>query len=336
MDHLQVSDPKQIGEIAIRGRLGNGGMGRVYFGVTDDGDPVAVKVIRDDLLGRAEVRARFARELDALRSVQSPHLAALLAASDDDDERPWLALEYIRGLSLKELIETRGPLSVEQTAILGLLLTKALADIHAAELLHRDLKPGNILMGREGPKVIDLGLAAFAGGPTDLTGSAAHLGTPACMSPEQINTPRQLTAATDVYALGASLLYVLTKHFPYQDQVVVALLLKISDPNVPPDLRGVPDSFEPLLRRMLAADPADRPTVPELHTRFEQLVGPQQSAAIRNLAITTYVERDTDPSEPEPLRRPPRRDLSAVAPPGSVLHRLSERLRNNYASTARF
>ncbi|MEV6769689.1 serine/threonine-protein kinase [Nocardia sp. NPDC051030] len=336
MERLKSTDPKRIGGVAIRGRLGNGGMGRVYFGVTGDGDPVAVKVIRDELLGRTEVRARFARELDALRSVQSPHVAPLLAASDESEERPWLAIDYIRGLSLKELIEERGPLGAEQTATLGLLLTKALADIHAAELLHRDLKPGNILMGREGPKVIDLGLAAFLEGPTDLTTSEARLGTPVCMSPEQINTPRELTAATDVYALGSTLLYVLTKHFPFQDQVALVLLHKISSPNTQPDLGGVPESFEPLLRRMLAFDPAARPAVSELHSWFEQMVGNQLSTAIRNLAVTTYVERDTDPAEQIPPRKPPRKDLSTVAPPGSVIHRLAERLRNNYASTARF
>ncbi|MFE3797533.1 serine/threonine-protein kinase [Nocardia tengchongensis] len=336
MERLKDADPKRIGAVAIRGRLGNGGMGRVYFGVTDDGDAVAVKVIREDLLGRDEVRGRFARELDALRSVQSPHVASLLAASDEDEEKPWLAIEYIRGLNLKELIEERGPLGAEQTAILGLLLTKALADIHAAELLHRDLKPGNILMGREGPKVIDLGLAAFLDGPTDLTSSQFPLGTPACMSPEQITTPRSLTAAVDVYALGATLMFVLTGRFPFHDRVAIALMHKITDPTTPPDLSGVPEPFEPFLRRMLAFDPAARPAVTELHDWFTQLIGGQVPPAIGNLAVATYVERDSDPLEPTPPQRPQRKDLSSFAPPGSVIHKLAERLRTNYASTARF
>ncbi|MGW4244584.1 serine/threonine-protein kinase [Nocardia sp. NPDC004722] len=336
MERLKDTDPKRIGDVAVRGRLGNGGMGRVYFGVTDDGDPVALKLIREDLLGREEVRARFARELDALRSVQSPHVATLLTASDEEEERPWLAIEYIRGLSLKELIETRGPLDADQTAVLGLLLTKALDDIHAAGLLHRDFKPGNILMGREGPKVIDLGLAAFMEGPTDLTGSQAHLGTPVCMSPEQITTPRHLTAAADIYALGATLMYVLTRHFPFQDKAAPTLLYKISDPKTLPDFSGVPESFEQILHRMLAFDPAARPPVSELHAWFTQLIGNRLPAAIRNLAVSTYVERESDPPEPTPPPRPHRKDLSTFAPPGSVIYQLAERLRTNYASTARF
>ncbi|MEU1982517.1 serine/threonine-protein kinase [Nocardia sp. NPDC019395] len=335
MQPLKSTDPKQIGPIAIRGLLGYGGMGRVYFGLTGDAEPVAVKVIREDLLGREEVRARFFRELDALRSVQGPQIAALLDASDETDERPWIAIEYIRGLTVKELVETRGCLSLEHAATLGLLLAKALADIHAAELLHRDLTPGNVLMSREGPKVIDFGLAAFADGPSDLTGSAAHLGTPPCMSPEQVNSPRQISTASDVYSLGATLLYSLTGHYPYRDRVTAARLLKISDPNSPPDLDGLPDQFEPLVRRMLAHEQADRPTVPEVRAWCERLVGSQVNAAIRSLAVGNYVERETDPEQAAPPKPVPK-DLSAVAPPGSVIHRLAERLRREYAATARF
>ena len=185
-------------------------MGRVFYGMTDDYEPVAVKVIRDDLAGRAEVRARFAREMDALRTVQSPYVAALVDASGEDEERPWLAVEYVRGLSLKEFVETRGPLGADNAATLGMLLAGALEDIHEAGLVHRDLKPGNILLGRDGPKVIDLGLVAFAEGPTDLTRTDSAIGTPACMSPEQAGRPKEVTAATDVYALGATLVAVLT------------------------------------------------------------------------------------------------------------------------------
>ncbi|WP_156370675.1 serine/threonine-protein kinase [Nocardia arizonensis] len=335
MQPLKSTDPKQIGPITIRGLLGYGGMGRVYFGVTDDAQPVAVKVIREDLLGREEVRARFFRELDALRSVQGPHIAALLDASDESADQPWIAIEYIRGLTLKEVVETRGCLSAEHAATLGLLLAKALADIHAADLLHRDLTPGNILMSREGPKVIDFGLAAFADGPSDLTGSTAHLGTPPCMSPEQVNSPRQISTASDVYSLGATLLYALTGHYPYRDQVTAARLLKISDPNSPPDLDGLPTRFEPLVQRMLAHEPADRPTVSEVRAWCEQFVGNHVIAAIRDLAVGSYVERDTDP-EQSPPRKPAPKDLSTVAPPGSVIHRLAENLRREYAATARF
>jgi len=145
---LERSDPVRLGSITLRGRLGSGGMGRVYYGLTDDYEPVALKVIREDLAGRAEVRARFARETDALRTVQSPQVAALIDASDEDADQPWLAVEYVRGLNLKEYIDSRGPLDPQQAATLGALLAGGLGDIHRAGLLHRDFKPGNVLLGR--------------------------------------------------------------------------------------------------------------------------------------------------------------------------------------------
>lgn len=160
-------------------------MGRVYYGVTDDREQVAVKVIRADLIDRDEVRERFARETEALRTVQGAHIASLVDASEADEEQPWLAMEFVRGLTLKEFVTDRGALSVEQAAALGVLLADALRDVHAAGLLHRDLKPANVILGRDGPMVIDLGLVAFAEGPSDLTTSTATLGTPACMAPEQ-------------------------------------------------------------------------------------------------------------------------------------------------------
>jgi len=339
VEPLDPSDPRRIGAVSIQGRLGSGGMGRVFYGVTDDYEPVAVKVIREELAGRADVRARFARELDALRTVQSPYVAALVDASDEDEEQPWLAVEYVRGLNLREFVETRALLGVENAATLGMLLASALRDIHAAGLVHRDLKPGNVLLGRDGPKVIDLGLVAFAEGPTDLTRSDAALGTPACMSPEQVSRPKEVTAATDVYALGATLLFALTKHYPYKGETVLALFTQITNPEVAPNLDGLPVEFRPLVSAMLAHDPEARPTVEEAYERLKELAtadGVAPSVAVRRLVVASYVERNDDPPEPAPWRRRRRRDLSEFVVPGSVVAALAERLRSAYAATARF
>ncbi|MCT9934552.1 serine/threonine protein kinase [Planotetraspora sp. A-T 1434] len=339
VDPLDRSDPRRIGGISLHGRLGSGGMGRVFYGVTEDYEQVAVKVIREDLVSRAEVRARFARETDALRTVQGPQVAALVDASGDDEERPWLAVEYVRGLSLKEFVETRGTLSGENAATLGVLLASGLKDIHAAGLLHRDLKPGNVLLGRDGPKVIDLGLVAFADGPTDLTTTESTLGTPACMSPEQANTPKQVTTAADVYSLGATLMFALAKHYPYDGKTVAGLFMNIVNPEVAPNLEGVPAEFEQLISAMLAHDPAVRPTVSQTYDRLKELAtagGITLPVATRRLAVATYVELETDPHEVAPLPRPRRRDLSEVVTPDSVVARLADRLRGAYAANARF
>ncbi|SNS08462.1 Serine/threonine protein kinase [Streptosporangium subroseum] len=338
MDPLDRSDPQRIGDITLHGRLGVGGMGRVFYGLTPDYEQVAVKVIREELADRAEVRARFAREVDALRTVQGPYVAGLVDASEEEDEKPWLAVEYVRGLSLKEFVELQGPLAVDNAAILGVLLATALKDVHRAGLLHRDLKPGNILMGREGAKVIDLGLVAFADGPTGLTTSESMLGTPACMSPEQANTPKSVTSATDVYALGATLLFALTKHYPYDGPNLAAMFMNIIKPEVAPNLGGLPAEFEHIVAPMLAQDPAARPSLAQVTTWLSEPAtagGITLPVAARRLAVATYVERPTDPPEIEtPLRK--RRDLTDVIVPGSVVALLAERLRGAYASNARF
>lgn len=336
MERLTQTDPTALGTITLQGRLGRGGMGVVYYGLTQDREPVAVKAILESLLDRTEVRARFARELEALRTVQSPHVATLLVSSEEDADRPWLAIEFIRGLSLKEYVETVGTLTTEHAATLGVVVARALADIHAAGLLHRDLKPGNILMSREGPMVIDLGLVAFSDGPTDLTRSDLPMGTAVCMAPEQVNTPKQLTATVDVYALAATLLYVLTKRFPFNERTTPMQLIKLSDPNAVPELAGVPESLAPLLAEMLAFDPAARPSVEEVHDRLAGVLTAPVPVAIRNLAVSTFVRRDSDPQEIVPPLPPVRKDLTTVAAPGTVIHELAERLRNSYAATARF
>ncbi|MEU4832272.1 serine/threonine-protein kinase [Streptosporangium sp. NPDC023615] len=338
MDPLDRSDPQHIGDIKLHGRLGVGGMGRVFYGLTPDYEQVAVKVIREELTGRAEVRARFAREIDALRTVQGAYVAGLVDASEEEDEQPWLAVEYVRGLSLKECVESHGTLTADDAAVLGVLLAGALEDVHRAGLLHRDLKPGNVLMGREGPKLIDLGLVAFADGPSDLTTSQSTLGTPACMSPEQANTPKNVTSATDVYALGATLLFALTGHYPYDAPNIAALFMRIVNPEIAPNLDGLPTAFEPVVAAMLAHDPAARPGIAQVTAWLSDLAtadGTPLPVAARRLAVATYVERLSDPPEVEPPL-PRRRDLSQVIVPGSVVALLAARLRDAYASNARF
>jgi serine/threonine protein kinase len=241
VEPLKPADPTELGGIALRGRLGRGGMGTVYYGVTQEGEPVAVKMIREDLLEKSEAIGRFDREALAIGMVQGPRVANLITTSPADENPPWFAVEYVRGLTLSEYVKQYGPLPAELAAALGIGLAEALTAIHAARILHRDLKPSNILLAEDGPKVIDFGLAALTAAPGDLTRTSETIGTPVCMAPEQVNSAKDLTAAADVYSLGAVMVYALTTHYPYERPTVPATLYAIADAATPPDLAGVPE-----------------------------------------------------------------------------------------------
>ncbi|GAA0963132.1 hypothetical protein GCM10009550_58210 [Actinocorallia libanotica] len=338
VEPLHENDPRRAGEIVLHGRLGVGGMGRVFFGVTPDHEAVAVKVIREDVFGRKEVLLRFQREIDALRSVQSPAVAGLLDA-DPAPSFPWLAIEYVRGPSLLELVENeKARLDPVQTAALGVVLAEALGAIHEAGLLHRDLKPGNILLGATGPKVIDLGLVTYADTPGELTMTGAMMGTPVYMAPEQAADTKSVTAAADVYALGATLLFVLTGHYPYNAPNLPILRGRIMNPDLPPNLDGVPPVFTPLLTALLAQDPAARPTVAQARASLVELAtadGLPLPIVLRRLALATYRERPGDPPEVVPPPRPRRERVPRPAAHPAVAA-LAANLRDAYAADAAF
>lgn len=331
MEPLKPADPPVLGDIELHGVLGEGGMGKVYFGVTPDGLRVAVKVIHPHLADRTDVRARFDREIAALRMVQGPRVAVLVDAAGPEAEQPWLAMEYVRGQNLRDHVETDGPLTADMGAALGELLAEALAEIHAAGLLHRDLKPANILLGRDGPKVIDFGLVALTESASDLTGTASPLGTLICMPPEQAESARDVTRAADVYGLGATLLFALTGHYPYEPGPAVPVLRAITDLDTPPDLSGLPADLAPLITAMLAHDPAARPTTAEVAKALRSRIASSITAARVHLVSLTYVEQAGDPPvdvAPPPPPARPRRDGHPL--PTLVVARLADRLRSGY------
>lgn len=183
MHALEATDPPTVGEFRLLGRLGAGGMGRVYLGVTRSGRPVAVKVVRTEIASDQAFRARFVREVAAARQVGGFWTASVVAA-DADAEAPWLATEYVPGPSLQQAVVEAGPLPVGTVRAVAARLAEALAAIHAAGLVHRDLKPANVLLAPDGPKVIDFGIARpFL---TETAGLTSAIGTPSYMAPEQI------------------------------------------------------------------------------------------------------------------------------------------------------
>ncbi|TMR99643.1 serine/threonine-protein kinase [Nonomuraea basaltis] len=300
MGPLSKSDPQQIGGFLLRGRLGAGGMGRVYFGVSSAGEPVAVKVINDGLLDDRHIRERFAAEVQALKTVFGPRVAALVAA-DPLAERPWLAVEFVPGDTLQQHVAAKGPFEPRLAAILGATLAEGLSTIHAAGLLHRDMKPHNIIMAPDGPMVIDFGLAVLAERKQVLTETGTMIGTLVCMSPEQAKGARELTAASDVWALGATLAYALTGRYPFEAANAAALVYRIIAPDVAPDLEGVPADLKSLLEAMLTVEPAVRPGLAEVTRHLVGIVtaaGLTATQAREMLAAATFSGTQVPRQEP--------------------------------------
>ncbi len=258
MQRLHPGDPEFVGRYRLSGRLGEGGMGRVYLGRTPEGQQAAVKVIRDDLAGDTGFRHRFRREVAAAVSVAGIFTARVLDA-DPDADPPWLATQYVEGPSLRELVTRQGPLDLPSLQRLALGLAEALSAIHAAGLVHRDLKPANVLLAPDGAKVIDFGIA-YSSGSAALTGTGEMIGTPEYMAPEQVAGHGAPGPASDVFAMGATLCFAATGRAPFGSGA--AALYRILEAG--PDMAGMPPSVADVARACLTKDPARRPTAPQL------------------------------------------------------------------------
>lgn len=300
--------PTRIGRYLVARRLGAGGMGEVYLAHSPAGDPVAVKVIRADRLD-SDARTRFEREALAARTVVTTNRVARFLEADPFAERPWLAMEFVGGQTLEAYVDEHSPLPTPLVASLGALLAEGLSAVHAADLLHRDLKPANIILGEYGPVVIDFGLAAFTDARSSLTHAGTIIGTVRCMSPEQANAERDITAAADVYALGTVLLYAAAGHYPYDGTTWLAVVTQVVNPDTPPDLTGTTGGLRALLADMLAAAPADRPTLDEVVTRCTDVMAAVGWTPVR--ARHALVERTATAALRDTLAIGSSRDLPA-------------------------
>ena len=256
---LLGSDPLVLGPYRLMGRLGGGGMGRVYLAKSPGDGLVAVKVIRPEFAADPEFRARFAREVANARNVSGAFTAQLVDA-DATGPVPWLATAYIAGPPLSDAVRDNGPLPMGSLLPLARGLVKALSAIHGAGVVHRDLKPSNVLLAEDGPRVIDFGVS-YAVEATALTQTGAILGSPGYMSPEQAQG-RPVGPPSDVFSLGAVLAFAAAGVVPFGTGSVAALIYRVV--NEPPDLSQVPAELRALLERCLAKAPADRPGVDEL------------------------------------------------------------------------
>ncbi|WP_052424232.1 serine/threonine-protein kinase [Nonomuraea candida] len=282
---LTPDDPAALGGYRLAGRIGEGGQGVVYLAHDGDGEPVAIKLLNT---GDAATRARLARELDALESIASFCTARVIGVSASG-ARPYVVSEYVEGPSLSERVAARGPLRGGELERLVVGTATALAAIHAAGIVHRDFKPANVLLGPDGPRVVDFGIARADGAATMTSGL---IGTPAYLAPEQIGGA-PAGPASDVFAWAASMVYAATGTSPFGADTVPAVLHRVL--HAEPDLSALPDRLHHVIASCLAKDPARRPTAAQLMVSLVNPRTPPQG-----------VRQDTGPPPPAPAAPPAR------------------------------
>ncbi|GAA1606838.1 serine/threonine-protein kinase [Actinoplanes couchii] len=273
---LRPDDPATLGDYQLTGRLGSGGMGSVFLGLAPDGRRVAIKMGRAEHMDEAEFRGRFRSEVTRSRQVPPLATAAVLDA-DADHDPPYLVVEFVDGPNLAALVRDQGPLAGATLHRTATGLATALTAIHGAGVIHRDLKPDNVLVAPDGVKVIDFGIAQAFDVTSRHTKPDRLVGTITYMAPERFDpvAGRSLTAAADVFAWGAVVAFAATGNTPFAGDSASAIAMRILSGT--PDLTGLPGWLRPLVDRALTRDPARRPTARELLDallRGEQPVDP--------------------------------------------------------------
>ncbi|MFJ4694813.1 bifunctional serine/threonine-protein kinase/ABC transporter substrate-binding protein [Streptomyces sp. NPDC088766] len=318
MEPLRTGDPSRIGHYRLLRRLGAGGMGVVFLARAPGGAVAAVKTVRSSYADGTGFRARFGREVEAARQVDNRWVVPLLDA-DADAETPWLATSYVPGPSLAETVDTFGPLSLASVRVLGVRLAEALEAVHAAGLVHRDVKPGNVLLAPDGPRLIDFGIAR-APEATALTSSGVIVGSPGFLSPEQARARSgEIGPPSDVFSLGCVLAFAATGVRPFGGGAAAGMLLRTVYDE--PDPAAVPDALAPVLRACLHKDPSGRPTLARLREALgEGAGGAEAGSAERSGWLPAPVTRLINDRSAavlaigaiEPTRVPP------AAPPDTV------------------
>ncbi|MEU4112806.1 serine/threonine-protein kinase [Streptomyces sp. NPDC027717] len=309
--------PEYAGHYRLESRLGSGGMGVVHLARGASGMRVAVKVVHAEFARDPEFRGRFRQEVAAARQVSGAFTAPVVDA-DPEAARPWMATLFIPGPTLSQEVKRNGPLEPAQVRRLMAGLAEALRDIHRVGVVHRDLKPGNVLLAEDGPKVIDFGISR----PKDSelrTETGKLIGTPPFMAPEQFRRPREVGPAADVFALGSVIVHAATGRGPFDsDSPYVVAYQVVHDE---PELAGVPESLAPLVRRCLAKEPEDRPTPDELMLALRSVaasydtqafIPAQRDGAEADGDGSAVPEEQAGPVAPKPLRWRGRRAVLAA------------------------
>jgi Protein kinase domain len=293
---LRDTDPAQVGRYRLTARLGAGGMGVVYLGADRDGSLVAVKVLRPELTDDPEFRDRFGREVANLTRVKGVCTVRVIQA-DTESARPFMVTEYVPGPSLSEYVARHGPPGPDMMYGLATGLAEALTAIHAAGVVHRDLKPSNVILGQDGPKVIDFGIAQ-ALDATSVTRTGMMVGSAGFMAPEQV-TGRAGQAA-DIFAWAVTLTYAASGEMPFGTGSSDAILYRIL--HTEPDTTAVPELLKPLVEAALVKDPQRRPRADELLDRLTSRTRDDHGHEVNTQAVLAEVWPATDvtPAQPPP------------------------------------
>ncbi|MFJ6478526.1 MULTISPECIES: serine/threonine-protein kinase [unclassified Streptomyces] len=262
MEALRDTDPAHIGAQALLARLGAGGMGQVYLGRSPGGRLVAIKVIKEEITGHPEALARFRREVETVRAVRSAYTANLIDASLAAPPY-WLATEYVAGPTLSDAVRAYGALPAAACRRLFAALAEGLASVHAYGVTHRDLKPQNVILGSQGPQLIDFGIAKGVA-ETALTQDGTAPGTPGYTAPEVLLRGEAADAA-DVFALGATIAYAATGRAPYGVGDPTTVNFRAVHGEI--DVEGVEPDLAALVKACVATEPGARPVLAEIIRR---------------------------------------------------------------------
>jgi predicted Ser/Thr protein kinase len=316
----------RVGRYRLLTKIGEGGMGVVHLAQAPDGDRVALKVLRPHVIGDDEARERLAREVASLRRVTSPRIAEVIDA-DPWGETPFVATRYVPGLSLHQHVREHGPVTGPDLTWFAAGLAEAVEAVHQVGVLHRDVKPSNVLLEGRSPVLIDFGLARLAEDPR-LTHTGWFLGTPGYLAPEVLYG-EDATPASDVHAWAATVAFAATGRPPFGRGPAMAIMDRVRRGEH--DLTGVPASLRPLLEGALAADPEDRPTLRSLRSTLQppqpvtdDFTMPWAAATAGEDADRTDVVDRADPTKPltapapqpagEPYMQPPPPSRPRVEP----------------------
>ncbi|MFC6020981.1 serine/threonine-protein kinase [Plantactinospora solaniradicis] len=296
---LWTHDPVSAGPYRLVGRLGAGGQGVVYLGEDDQGDQVAVKMINVDL-SDSRVRSRFMKEIAAARRVV-PFCTAQVLFAEVDGERPYVVSEFIEGPTLYRHVQDHGPVAGNALHRLAVGTATAVAAIHRSDVVHCDLKPDNVVLGRDGPRVIDFGIARALGGTDTVTSRV--MGTIAYMAPERFRND-SVGPPCDVFAWAATIVFAAGGRPPFGNDSPFAVMHRVL--NDPPDLPPLPRGLDELLRQCLAKDPTARPDAENVLMRLlgqdDRVTGPLRRETV--LQVGNETAGTVPPTQPLSSPRP--------------------------------